>query len=76
MEKMELAHKEEAHKGRAYILTCVNSNTISSFEVEIKECLNQTKEEEKGLKLKITDSKLHSRRNSSRNEWLANYTGW
>lgn len=60
MEKMELAHKEEAHKGRAYILTCVNSNTISSFEVEIKECLNQKKEEEKGLKLKITDSKLQN----------------
>lgn len=60
MEKMELAHKEEAHKGRAYILTCVNSNTILSFEVEIKECLNQTNEEEKGLKLKITDSKLQN----------------
>lgn len=58
MEKMQLGKREEAHKGRAYILTCVNSNTIESFEVEIKECLNQKDTEEKGIRLQITDDNL------------------
>ena len=60
MEKMEVATKDDIHKGTAYILTCISSNTVERFDVEIKDYVIQRKGEEKGIKLRITDSRLES----------------
>lgn len=60
MEKMFLAPYKDVHKGKAYILTCIDSSTVEKFEVDIKECLGQ-KGKEKGIKLKIIDKRLEDK---------------
>lgn len=58
LERYEVSTIKDVHKGSAYLLTCIDGNKVEKFEVEIKECLNQTKCDEKGIKVNITDETL------------------
>lgn len=58
LEKYEVSTIKDVHKGRASLLTCIDGNKVEKFNVEIKECLNQTKCDEKGLKINVIDDKL------------------
>lgn len=60
---MFVAKKEEVHTGYAQIVTCVDKNLIEYFDIEIVKIEKQKDKDIKGIKFKVTDSKLIAKAN-------------
>lgn len=50
--------KEQIEKGKAYILTTLENNTIERFEIEIEKIYKKDKESNKNMRIKVTDERL------------------
>ncbi len=50
--------KEQIEKGRAYILTTLENNQIERFEIEIEKIYKREKENNKNMRIKVTDERL------------------
>ncbi len=57
-ELIEVATQEEVKVGNAKILTVVNDEKIGAYDIEIIEVNKQSSRNIKGLKIKVTDSRL------------------
>ena len=62
-ELIYIAKKEEVHTGYAQILTCVDKNLVEYFDIEIVKIEKQKDKDIKGIKFKVTDSKLITKAN-------------
>ena len=56
--KVEVAKQWEVHKGKAKMLTVINSDEIEAFDIEIVGITLQDNVGTKGLKIKVIDEKL------------------
>lgn len=54
----QLARREEAHEGKAQILTCVEGMNVSSYDIYITDASTQPKKDIKGLRFRVTDEEL------------------
>ena len=57
-EKVALGHKNEIEKGKAYIRTSLDGETVESYEIEILKVSKNTKNPTKGMVIKVTDERL------------------
>ncbi|MCH5323683.1 MAG: SpoIVB peptidase [Eubacterium sp.] len=58
-EAMPMAFKNEAHTGRAYIITTINDAPAKRYEIEI-ESIDMSNRDNKNLVIKVTDNELLS----------------
>ena len=55
---ISIGKKESVHKGKAYIVTCLNQNTVKWYEIDITGVNKQKSKDVKGIKFKVTDETL------------------
>ena len=60
---ISVAKKEEVRKGYAQIVTCVNADSVEYFDIEIVSLEKQKIKDVKGIKFKVTDSRLLEKTN-------------
>jgi len=58
--KIKKANRDEIKLGNAKIFTVLKNNNVESFDIEIIQLEKQNKQDIKGIKIKITDSRLIS----------------
>ena len=58
-----LYRKEDVHKGKAQIVTCIDKKYIDYYDIEITEVVKQNKKDVKGIKFKVVDPVLLSATN-------------
>ena len=57
-EPMVAASKNQIEKGNAYILTTLENNCIERYEIEIEKIYKKEKDNNKNMKIKVTDQRL------------------
>lgn len=60
---ISIARKEDVHKGKAQIVTCIDKKYIDYYDIEITEVVKQNKKDVKGIKFKVVDPVLLSATN-------------
>lgn len=55
---MIAAGRNQIEKGQAYILTTLENNQIERFEIEIEKIYKKEKEDNKNMRIKVTDDRL------------------
>ena len=77
-QEMEVALRNEIQEGKAYIICELENGKKDKYEIEIQKIYISNNYDNKSMLIKVTDERLinKTRRNSSRNEWFANYSKW
>jgi len=55
---LAIGRKEQVELGKAYILTTLNNNEISRYEIEIESIDDQSKPDDKSMVIRVTDEAL------------------
>ncbi len=55
---IQVGTRDQVKKGKAYILSTLNGNTIEKYEISIEKINNQSKADTKSMVIKVTDKRL------------------